>query len=158
MGYVDYATNAYDGMGYDTPRNLSNPLYSSIYTLISGYDKKFAIQGKNPNSLNLDEVIPLGFDTTINEATVYTLSIEKIEGEFLSSNPIYLNDNFMNIVHNLSESDYSFTSEVGEFKDRFEIVFQSESLSDIEAQLNINKLTIIELNDGRSSTENQYLI
>ena len=149
VGYVDYATNAYDGMGYDTPRNLSNPLYSSIYTLISGHDKKFAIQGKDPNSLNLDEVIPLGFDTTINEATVYTLSIENVEGDFLSSNPIYLKDNLLNKVHDLTASDYSFTSEVGEFKDRFEIVFQSESLSDIEAQLNINKLTIIELNDGR---------
>jgi hypothetical protein len=55
----------------------------------------------------------------------------------------------MQKVHDLTASDYSFTSEVGEFKDRFEIVFQSEALSDIEEKLNLNKLTIIELNDGR---------
>jgi hypothetical protein len=37
---------------------------------------------------------------------------------------------------------------VGEFNNRFEIMFRSEALSDTDAQLNSNKLTIIELNDG----------
>ena len=149
IGYVQGASNSDDGMSYDTQRNLSNPLYSSIYTMIDGEDKKFAIQGKDPNSLNVSEIIPLGFDTTIDVSTLYTLSIPQVEGEFLISNPIYLKDNFMNIVHNLSESDYTFTSEVGEFKDRFEIVFQSEALSDIELQQNTKMLSIIELQDGR---------
>jgi hypothetical protein len=99
--------------------------------------------------LNHGEVIPLGFYTAITEATLYKLSIAQLEGDFLTSNPIYLKDNLLHKVHNLSESNYSFTSEVGEFKDRFEIVFRSETLSDTEALLNSNKLTIIELNDGR---------
>jgi hypothetical protein len=149
VGYVKGATNSYDGMGYDTPRNLSSELFSSIYTLIPNEDKKFAIQGKSTQSLDLDEVIPLGFDTTIDVATLYTLSIEQVEGDFLTSNPMFLKDNLMHIIHDLSASNYSFTSEVGEFKDRFELVFKSESLSDIDSQLNSNKLTIIELNDGR---------
>ncbi|MCB0434133.1 MAG: hypothetical protein KDD18_14490, partial [Mangrovimonas sp.] len=80
-------------------------------------------------SLNLDEVIPLGFSTTINVPTTYTLSIAQLEGDFLTTNTIYLKDNLLNLYHNLSASDYSFTSEAGEFNARFEIVFQDNSLS-----------------------------
>lgn len=149
VGYVNGATNDYDGMVYDAPRNASVDYFSIIYTTIEGDNEKFAIQGKEPNILDINEVIKLGFETRINVATLYKLSIAQIEGDFLTSNTIYLKDNLLNKVHDLTASDYSFTSDVGEFKDRFEIVFQSESLSDVEAKMNLNKLTIIELNDGR---------
>ena len=145
IAYVDNATNGYDGMGYDTPRNLSTELYSSIYTIIEGEDKKFAIQGKAKGSLTLDESIPLGFDTSINVATLYTLSISQMEGEFLNNNTIYLKDYLMNIVHDLSNSEYTFTSEVGEFKERFEIVFTNASLSTNENSLADNTISIVEL-------------
>jgi hypothetical protein len=46
-------------------------------------------------------------------ATLYKLSIAQLKGDFLTSNPIYLKDNFLNKIHNLETSDYSFTSEVG---------------------------------------------
>ncbi|MFC4723072.1 lamin tail domain-containing protein [Geojedonia litorea] len=147
VGYVDKATDGYDGMAYDTPRNLSSELFSSIYTLIPNENKKLAIQGKSPQSLTLDEKIILGFDTVISIATLYTLSIDKIEGDFLAANPMYIRDNLMHINHNLSASNYTFTSEVGEFKDRFELVFQAETLSDTEYQMNVSKLTIIELDN-----------
>ena len=149
VGYVDNATNAYDGTGYDAPRNMSTQTYSTIYTLIEGVDKKFAIQGKDPNSLDLNEKIVLGFDTSIDVATLYTISIAQLEGEFLSSNTIYLKDNLMNINHDLSATDYTFTSEVGVFNDRFEIVFNQEALSINNPSSNTNSLSIIELNDGQ---------
>jgi hypothetical protein len=149
VGYVNGATNSFDGAYFDAPRNLTAKTASALYSLIPENPSKYAIQGKDPNSLNHGEVIPLGFYTAITEATLYKLSIAQLEGDFLTSNPIYLKDNLLHKVHNLSESNYSFTSEVGEFKDRFEIVFRSETLSDTEALLNSNKLTIIELNDGR---------
>lgn len=148
VGYVNGATNDFDGMYYDAPRNLTPKTAAALYSLISDNQSKYVIQGKNPNSLNLSEVIPLGFYTAITGATLYNLSIAQFKGDFFNTNTIYLKDNLMNTVHNLSESNYTFTSEIGEFRDRFEIVFQSETLSDIEAQLNSNKLTVIELNDG----------
>ena len=42
---------------------------------------------------------------------------------------------------------YNFISQVGEFESRFEIVFQPETLSIGENDLNANSLTIIELNN-----------
>ncbi|NNK82818.1 MAG: T9SS type A sorting domain-containing protein, partial [Flavobacteriaceae bacterium] len=138
----------YDGMAYDTPRNLSSALYSSIYTIIEGIDKKFAIQGKNTSSLNLNEIIPLGFETSINVATLYTLSIASLEGSFLTSNDIYIVDHLLNTTQSLKSSGYTFTSDTGEFNDRFEIVFTPNTLSNLDFNIDSSALSIIELNNG----------
>ncbi len=150
IGYVDGATNGKDGMYYDAPKNLSSDSYVYFYSLIDDTSEidKVAIQGKAPESLSLDEVIPLGFSTTINQATIYTISIEQFEGEFLTENTVYLKDDLLNIVHNLSNTDYSFTSNVGEFNDRFEIVFRDSALSVDDFTLTNTNLTIVELTDN----------
>ncbi|WP_418512523.1 choice-of-anchor D domain-containing protein [Corallibacter sp.] len=150
IGYVPGATSDYDGMYFDAPKNLSTDSYSSLYSII-GHDTitlqdKLAIQGKSPEDLNINEVIPLGFVTSINEATIYTISIEQLQGEFLTENTVYLKDNTLNVIHNLSESAYNFTSSIGEFNDRFEIVFTDTLLSIDENTVNDNGLTIIDNN------------
>ncbi|MCB0448120.1 MAG: T9SS type A sorting domain-containing protein [Gelidibacter sp.] len=80
---------------------------------------------------------------------MYKLSLAQIEGSFLTQNTIYLKDNLLNTYHNLSQSDYNFTSESGEFNDRFEIVFRAETLSVGDNEIAPNGLSIVELNDGR---------
>ncbi|WP_138432347.1 lamin tail domain-containing protein [Winogradskyella algicola] len=149
VAYVDGATDGDDGMYYDAHKNLSTDLYSGIYTTLdSSNDKKFAIQGKNPNSLNIDEVIPLGFSTSIEEATIYTISIYTTEGDFMAENDIFIIDYDLNIIHNLKTADYNFTANKGEFNNRFEIVFTSEALSVNDNTLTSNDLIITELNNG----------
>jgi hypothetical protein len=145
VAYVNGASDDFDGLTYDAPRNLSTGAYSILYSIIENNDKKFAIQGKDPNSLDLDETIAIGFDTSIDVATLYTLSIAQIEGNFFNNNAVYLKDYDMNTIHNLSDSDYTFTSEVGEFKDRFEIVFNDASLGINQNDIEANTVTIIEL-------------
>ncbi|WP_170179847.1 T9SS type A sorting domain-containing protein [Flavivirga rizhaonensis] len=148
VAYVDGATNENDGMAYDAPRILSSGGASIIYTLINEEsNKKYAIQGKNTNSINEEEVIPLGFYTSIELATLYKLSVAKIQGDFLNNNTIYLKDNILNKIHDLSTSDYTFTSEVGEFNDRFEIVFNASSLSVDNIATDKNSLSIVELDN-----------
>ena len=148
IGYVDGATNGDDGMYYDAPRNLSTGAYSILYSIITESDKKFAIQGKNPNSLTLDEVIPLGFYTSIEEATIYKLSIAQFEGDFFANQTVYVKDNLLNLYHDLSAADYPFTSETGEFNERFEIVFQTQTLAIGEVDIQPNDVSIIELTNG----------
>jgi hypothetical protein len=149
VAYVDGATDGDDGMYYDANKNLSTDLYSGIYTTLdSSSDKKFAIQGKNPNSLNIDEVIPLGFSTSIEEATIYTISIYTTEGNFMAENDIFIIDYDLNIIHNLKTADYNFTANKGEFNNRFEIVFTPEALSVNDNTLTSNDLIITELNNG----------
>lgn len=149
MAYVDGATNGFDGFTYDAERNLSSGLSSIIYTQIPESDKKYAIQGKTPNSISLDETIALGFYTSISQATLYKLSIAQLQGEFFEENTIYLKDNLLNIYHDLSNADYNFTSATGDFTDRFVIVFRNQTLSSSEVTLDTKDLSIIELSNGQ---------
>lgn len=148
IGYVDGATQGFDGMKFDAVKNLSAEIYSSLYTLIDGNEKSFTIQGRAPEDLHINEIIPIGFSTIISQPTLYKLSISKLEGEFLTNNTIYLKDYHMDVTHNLSESDYVFTSDVGDFRERFEIVFTEDALSLGENEFDPNDLSIIELSNG----------
>lgn len=149
VGYVDGATNDDDGMYYDAHKNLSADVNASVYSLIdTNANRKFAIQGKAPSSLSVDEVIPLGFYTVIEDATIFTISIAELEGEFMTQNTVYIRDYELDIVHDLSANPYSFTSETGEFNNRFEIVFQPEALSVTENEISPNDVSIVELGDG----------
>ncbi len=147
VAYVNGATDADDGMFYDA-YNLSTNVNAMLYSLIDNSEKKYAIQGKSPSSLSMDEIIPLGFYNAIDEATLYTISIAQFEGEFLTENKVYLKDNLLDTVHNLSNNDYVFTSEPGEFNNRFELFFNPDSLSLNDNEIDSNGLSIIELNDG----------
>jgi hypothetical protein len=145
VGYIDGATNEDDGLTYDATK-FSESAGAFLYSTILNSDKKFVIQGKDVNSINIDEVIALGFKTTV--ATSYTISIAKLEGDFINGNTIYLKDNMLNIIHDLSSNDYTFNSEVGEFNNRFEIVFNSQALSTNTFNAETNNLKIVELNDN----------
>ncbi|WP_338356085.1 hypothetical protein [Yeosuana marina] len=126
IGYTKGATNNYDGAYFDAEKNSSSKA-AILYSTIEGSNKVFAIQGKSESSLNEDEIINLGFSTQIDVPTLYTLSIAKLQGDFLSTNTIYVLDNLTNTLHDLSTSDYTFTSDVGEFNNRFQIVFKASS-------------------------------
>lgn len=148
VAHIDGATDANDGSFYDVKRNASTQNFAKIYSVINGSDTEYAIQGKSPSSLDLDEIIKLGFSTYIESATIYTISIHDFEGDFYSDNIIYLRDNLLNITHNLNDSDYSFTSDAGVFNDRFEIVFTPSSLSINDNVVDANDLIISELSNG----------
>jgi hypothetical protein len=145
VGYVNGATNDDDGVAFDAAKYPSKG--SALYTTIEGSNKKFAIQGKDENSLNEDEIINLGFKTTITIPTLYKLSVAQLEGAFLTSNTIFLVDTLLNKVHDLSASDYTFTSAAGEFNSRFSIAFTNKALSVNDVLLNTNALKIVELQD-----------
>ncbi|PIA78773.1 hypothetical protein BFR04_04355 [Gaetbulibacter sp. 4G1] len=148
MAYVDGATSGNDGMSYDAPKVLASES-AILYSKIENSDKIFVIQGKAPSDLNENEIIDLGFKTSIDVPTSYTLSIAQLQGNFLNNNPVYLKDNLLDKTHNLSDSDYTFTSEVGEFNNRFKIVFTDKALSTDDINSNGNSLTIIELNNNQ---------
>ncbi|WP_299884505.1 T9SS type A sorting domain-containing protein [uncultured Lacinutrix sp.] len=145
VGYLDGATNLYDGAFYDATRNRSVGNKTFLYSIIENNTLNYAIQGKAIESLTLDEVIPLGLYTTITNPVIYTISISHFEGEFFNTNTIYLKDNYNNVVHDLSNSNYDFASNDGEFRDRFEIVFKNNNLSIDGYDISVNDISIIEL-------------
>lgn len=149
IAHLEGATDYYDGSFYDVKENLSSGNAATIYSTIEdGSNSKFVIQCKHVSSLHENEVIPIGFETKITVATLYKISIAQFEGHFLSNNPIYIKDKDHNTIHNLKESDYSFTSEAGEFNKRFEIVFTPNALSIKDNLPSNDDLIIRELSDG----------
>ena len=160
IAYVEGATNNFDGTYFDAPKPSAIVTAAILYTNIDGSNKKFTIQGKAEHSINQDEIINLGFKTNTDVSTLLTLSIDHLEGDFLTGNTIYLKDNLLNTLHDLSASNYTFTSDVGEFNTRFEIVFSANALSVNDIAADANALKISELQDDQVqfSTSNNLSI
>jgi hypothetical protein len=120
VGYVSGATNDFDG-GYDGESFDGNE-FVDFYSINN--DKNLVIQGR---ALPFEEsdTIPLGYRSAI--AGDFTISIDQVDGSFTGKG-IYLKDNMTNSIHNLDESAYDFTTELGTFKDRFELRYTNKTL------------------------------
>jgi hypothetical protein len=129
VSYVDGATANNDGLSFDAPRFGTPNNTATLYTTINNDGRHYAIQGKNSDAINSDEVINLGFNTSLSNTTTYTLSIAQLEGLFFNKNAVFIKDNSTGIVHNLSQQDYTFTSTSGTFDERFQIVFNENTFS-----------------------------
>lgn len=119
VGYLQEASNNLD-FGYDA--KLFNNGSSALYSILN--NEEFVIQAKGL-PFNEDEVIPLGFKTQ-NSGT-FSISLDHVDGIFNSQNNIYLKDNATNSMINLKENNYTFLSEPGNIKNRFEIRFKKEA-------------------------------
>lgn len=110
VGYIENATNELD-WGYDA--DVFSGGVVSLYSVNN--QKNLTIQGRALPFNNQDEV-PLGYKTTLTGTL--KISIDEVDGLF-SGQDIYLEDKVLNIVHNLKDSEYSFTTVPGTFNERF---------------------------------------
>jgi len=76
---------------------------------------KYKIQARG--EFNIEDVVKVGYFSAVAET--YTINLDSIEG----IENVWVRDN--GILHNLP---YTFTTEAGEFNDRFEFVYQESSL------------------------------
>lgn len=119
IGYVENATDGLDRL-YDGALFGGN--YVTIYSLLN--QNKLSIQGK-ALPFNNEDVVPLGYKVTI--AGTFNISLDHFDGLF-EAQDVFLKDNLLNVIHNLKDSAYSFTSAIGTFDNRFTIVYQNETL------------------------------
>lgn len=141
IGYMEDGTLSKDRL-YDGIR-LEGSNFIDFYSKDNTNLYKYGIQGRPP--FNIEDIVPIGYDSNI--LGELTISLYGTEG-VLNDVTVYLKDNLLNSIHNLTNSDYIFSTETGNFEDRFEIVFQSESLSITDDKISSNELTIIELENG----------
>ena len=125
------ATPNYD-WGFDA--KLIEDQIDDMFWMID--NEKYSIQGID--QINTSTIIPIGIHT--NDAGLNTITIDKLVN-FSSDLAIYVHDTELDIYHNLRESDYIIHLEAGDYLERFEITFTTQSLSvdDIESN-NINAL------------------
>ena len=133
VGYYANASNSYEA-SYDV-QSMSDALLS-VSSLLD--DKRIVSQARA--AFTPSDVVPLSLIT--NAAGNYQLSLDSIEGLFVSNQTVYLRDNTMGTIHNLADGPYSFVSAVGTFASRFEIIYQSSSLGVTTPVFNENQVVI----------------
>lgn len=121
---LGYSTNSTYGVDhfYDCVFRPTSGV--SLYSLIDS--EPFIIQGRQ---LPFDDsdVVPMG--VRIAAAGSHTIAIKKVDGLFLDPNQgIYLEDKLLNIVYDLRNSPYVFTSEAGTFNNRFLLRYTTNAL------------------------------
>jgi hypothetical protein len=122
IGFIDGATPGVDNK-YDNGRIASKV---SLYSHIQGSDRGYSIQARE--AFDNTMTVSLGFSSIIEEVTSYKISLSDFDGEaWLDATP-YLIDNLAGVVTNLMEDSYSFISDMGQYNDRFVVVFQDRSL------------------------------
>lgn len=119
IGYIDQATYeadfSYDALVAQTKN------YLSFYSTIG--ESNYRIQARPTFDLN-DEV-PLGYFAAVSG--LFTIELDAAEGIFAQQNqPIYLEDRELHLLHDLSQSHYTFTTDSGRFDQRFVIRYTPE--------------------------------
>ncbi|NRA91426.1 MAG: T9SS type A sorting domain-containing protein [Psychroserpens sp.] len=118
VGYLHGATNGRDRL-YDASHGLID---FSVYSLIN--DDEMTIQGRSL-PFNSDDQVPIGIN--IQENDIYTLAIDTLEGSLFVDElqGIFIEDLYLNIVHDLRESPYTFVGNSGITNDRFLLRFNN---------------------------------
>lgn len=134
VGYVTNATNDYD-IRFDGESFGGNVV--TFYSVNN--DKNLVIQGRALPFVDTDEV-PMGYKTTLTGNL--TISIDHKDGLF-DNQLVYLKDNVLNVVHNLSTSAYTFAAVPGTFNDRFVLRYlPAEDLANPTFEEQISNVTI----------------
>jgi hypothetical protein len=120
VAYIEGATNGYERL-YDGETFDGNK-FLDFYSINA--DKKLAIQGRGLPFTDVDEV-PLGYRSTI--AGDFTIAIDNVDGN-MKTQAIYLEDKKTATIHDLTQSNYTFTTAVGTFADRFVLRYTNKSL------------------------------
>ncbi len=119
--------------GQDGQKLINNVNETDFYSIINNDERRFAIQ--TLSSFDDTKIVPLGIE--ISDDTVnHQINLDEAQGVFANGQNVYLKDNLTNIIHNLTDNPYSFTSNITDRdEDRFELVFVNGA-SSIDAESN----------------------
>tara|TARA_R110000772_G_scaffold211163_2_gene321834 strand:- start:1166 stop:2413 length:1248 start_codon:yes stop_codon:yes gene_type:complete len=121
---IAFTENTSDGFfNSDDVKRLATPvsLYSELAT-----GEQLAINTLAP--FQVDDQVNMSFVTMVEEMQTYHVSLHDLEGPIIIDKTVYLIDNLLNTVTNLSDGDYIFESEAGTFTNRFTVVFENSVL------------------------------
>lgn len=120
IAYSNETTLGFDP-GYDGLAATSKN-YVSFYSLLD--EQPYRIQSRA--AFDANDVVPLGFFSASTGS--FSISIDALDGIFDYQN-IYLQDNLLNVVHDLKQAPYTFDTNYGTYNDRFVLRYTNEALS-----------------------------
>lgn len=145
VGYITGATLGKDRM-YDATTNIKYGM--NLYSLVG--DEIMHIQGRSVPFSDAD-MVPLGMEITT--AGTYSIAINYADGLFAGNQPIYLQDNLLNVIYDLRQSPYSFTAPVGINNSRFVLRYTNNALSNANFEGIDNNVVIATPNKNQISIQ-----
>ncbi|WP_409417670.1 LamG-like jellyroll fold domain-containing protein [Flavobacterium sp. PS2] len=134
VGYIEGASNEYESIYDGLSYNMN--AYIDFYSINKG--QQFVIQGRALPFKETD-LVPLGYSSEIADS--FTIGIDNVDGSFTSQG-IYLEDKVAGIIHNLRETDYTFTTAKGTFNDRFVLRYTNKTLGTGEFEFAENAVLV----------------
>ena len=122
LGFSEITTSGMD-QGYDSKR-LATVL--SLYSHLEDGSQELGIQARE--AFTDGAKIPMGFSSLLDDTAEYRISITDIQGVDFENISVFLFDNQLNTVTNLSETDYTFVAAKGTYNNRFTVQFQSDEV------------------------------
>ena len=134
VGYLAGATNGYDNR-YDG-ESFDEHEFVDFYSVTP--DKYLVIQGR---ALPFDETdtVPLGYRS--KEEMNLNISIDQTDGVLATQN-IYIEDKLLNVIHNIKDTPYAFTTEAGTFDNRFVLRYTDKTLGNTDFE-GVNSSVVI---------------
>lgn len=139
IGYVETATSGIDRLFDAEVVEAGNVI--SLYTKVD--QTKLSIEGR-PLPFEVSDLVPLCYKSTI--ATTYTIQMPLYDGLF-NNQHVYLEDTFLNVIQDLTEGPYTFTTEVGTFENRFVLRYNTQALG-VPNIFNENSVIVYRNNQG----------
>ena len=138
VGYTEGATSGFDNAIDGRILDDSKPM---LYSVLNA--DKLVIQGKGLPFTD-EDIVPLGLKVLVPGN--YTISLENVDGLFVNQD-VFVKDMNTNVIHNIKQGPYSFTSQDGTFENRFELVYKNTTLGG-EDFVYENALTVYTSNNG----------
>jgi hypothetical protein len=142
VGYFANTTLGYDN-GYDGLLSDAGN-YVNFYSFID--NDTYKIQGRP--TFDKNDQVRLGYFSAV--AGTFNINIDSKEGVFANLNTsVYLEDKLLDIIYDLKQSPYTFTTEKGTFNDRFVLRYTDKTLSTEEPEDN-DGITVLYSNNYKT--------
>jgi hypothetical protein len=139
IGYLPDATQGLD-RGFDGESFGGNDV--TFYSIIP--EANLTIQGR---ALPFDssDIVTLGYNAA--KKGNYSIRIDHLDGIF-DNQDIYLEDKELNVIHNLKQKPYVFTTTVGDFDSRFVLRYSDKTLGVDDTTIKNADLKITHIRNG----------
>jgi hypothetical protein len=132
VAYLPETTLGYDRM-YDA--KLNSVSAAQVYTLLEENNTQLAINARP--AFQSTDVVALGLSKSTTASETFSIAIADKEGVFAGNTVnVFLKDKQSNTYHNLANGPYTFTSNVTQLNDRFQVVYQNDLLSNTDFDSN----------------------
>lgn len=121
IGYNEVSSLNYDS-GYDGEALINGNL--NLYSLLQTETDTLSLTIQARGTFAQADRVKLGLNATL--AGTYVISKDHADGLFEEGQTVYLIDNLTGEFHNLTESNYTFTTEAGTFNERFVVAYATD--------------------------------